>query len=62
MSSIESHCSWKEIDHLESALLYDIIDLSEVGIGTMHVPEGEAHDETPTKFRITKSGEKIHIE
>ena len=53
MSCIELHLTWEQIDHLESAFFYHIIDLGEVGVGPMHIPEGEAHDDGEVwSFRV----------
>ena len=61
LASIEVHISRKEVDHLESVTLEDIIDLDEIGIDTMNIPEGEAHDDIAAEFRESESSEEISI-
>ena len=58
LASTESKSRREERDDLEACTLDDIVDLSEVGVGTMDIPEGERHHDISREREIRKSVKK----
>ena len=61
LASIEVHGFWKERYDFESPLLDDVIDLREVRIYSVNIPEWEAHDDASAKICMSKSSKKITV-
>ena len=59
--SVEFHLPWKERDDFESIFLDDFVDLTEIRIRTMDIPEWEGHNDTTAEIRISESSEEICI-
>ena len=55
------HRFWKERYDFESTSLDDVINLREVRIYSVNIPEWEAHDDAPAKICSSKSSKKITV-